>query len=125
MTMNGFATPEGTSRYAIRFKNAAPHHFRREQTLILSSIGIGTYLGNANAATDDSYTDAIVRAVQLGTNVIDSAANYRFQRSERSIGKALAKLKDEHGFSREELVICTTGGYLPLDAAPPLSRRHL
>ena len=79
----------------------------------LSSIGIGTYLGNADEATDLSYTRAIVRAVQLGINVIDTAANYRFQRSERSIGEALKIL------SREELVICTKGGYLPFDGAPP------
>ena len=124
MTMNGFATSEGTSRYAIRFKGFAPNHFRREQTLILSSIGIGTYLGNANEATDQSYTEAIVRAVQLGTNVIDSAANYRFQRSERSIGKALAKLTNELGFSRDELIICTKGGYLPFDGAPPWNVRE-
>jgi aryl-alcohol dehydrogenase-like predicted oxidoreductase len=60
-----------------------------------------------------------VRAVQLGVNVIDSAANYRYQRSERSIGAALKTLTAEHGFTREELVICTKGGYLPFDGEPP------
>jgi hypothetical protein len=48
MTMNGFATPEGTSRTRLVSKARAPNHFRREQTLILLFIGIGTYLGNAN-----------------------------------------------------------------------------
>jgi aryl-alcohol dehydrogenase-like predicted oxidoreductase len=85
----------------------------------LSSIGIGTYLGNADEATDLSYTRAIVRAVQLGVNVIDTAANYRFQRSERSIGEALKILASQHDVPREELVICTKGGYLPFDGAPP------
>ena len=33
-----------------------------------------------------------MRAVELGANVIDTAANYRFQRSERSIGGALNEL---------------------------------
>ena len=87
--------------------------------LVLSSIGIGTYLGNADEATDLSYTRAIVRAVQLGVNVIDTAANYRFQRSERAIGEALKILANEHGVARERLVICTKGGYLPFDGAPP------
>jgi aryl-alcohol dehydrogenase-like predicted oxidoreductase len=87
--------------------------------LVLSSIGIGTYLGNADEATDLSYTRAIVRAVQLGVNVIDTAANYRFQRSERAIGEALKILANEHGIARERLVICTKGGYLPFDGAPP------
>src|ERR1043166_9107593 len=90
----------------------------------LSSIGIGTYLGNADDTTDANYTDAVVRAVQLGVNVIDPAANYRFQRSERSIGAALQILANEHGIARDELVICTKGGYLPFDGAPPRNARE-
>jgi aryl-alcohol dehydrogenase-like predicted oxidoreductase len=91
---------------------------------VLSPIGIGTYLGNADEATDANYTKAVVRAVQLGVNVIDTAANYRFQRSERSIGRALKTLTTEHGVAREELVICTKGGYLPFDGAPPQNLRE-
>src|SRR5215217_5523264 len=115
------ATPEGTARYRERFE---ADHFREQQGLVLSSIGIGTYLGNADEQTDVNYAKAVVRAVQLGCNVIDSAANYRFQRSERSIGQALKTLATEHGFAREELVICTKGGYLPFDEAPPRNVRE-
>jgi aryl-alcohol dehydrogenase-like predicted oxidoreductase len=116
---------EGTVRYYERFTDrAANGHFRQQQGLVLSSIGIGTYLGNPDEATDANYTSAVVRAVQLGANVIDSAANYRFQRSERSIGEALQKLTNEHGFAREELLICTKGGYLPFDGAPPRNLRE-
>ena len=119
------ATPEGTERYRERFAGrAAKNHFRQQQSLTLSSIGIGTYLGNADEATDRNYASAVVRAVQLGANVIDSAANYRFQRSERSIGQALKQLTNEHGFAREELVICTKGGYLPFDGSPPRNVRE-
>jgi aryl-alcohol dehydrogenase-like predicted oxidoreductase len=120
MSLSGSATPEATSRYRDRFKDsAAANHFRQAQKLTLSSIGIGTYLGNPDAATDERYTESIVRAVQHGVNVIDTAANYRFQRSERAIGKALQELTSKHGFARDELVICTKGGYLPFDGAPP------
>ena len=120
MSLSGHATPEGTARYRERFAGrAAQDHFRVRDGLQLSSIGIGTYLGNADAETDARYRDAVVRAVQLGVNVIDSAANYRFQRSERSIGDALRALTTEHGFARDELVLCTKGGYLPFDSAPP------
>jgi aryl-alcohol dehydrogenase-like predicted oxidoreductase len=116
----GCATPEGTLHYRNRFQDkAAAGHFRNAQDLSVSSLGIGTYLGNADAATDEAYTEAIVRAVQLGINVIDSAANYRFQRSERSIGQALQKLSREKGFERQEIVVCTKGGYLPFDGSPP------
>jgi aryl-alcohol dehydrogenase-like predicted oxidoreductase len=114
------ATPEATARYRHRFPK---RHFREQQGLILSSIGIGTYLGNPDEATDQNYANAVVRAVQLGVNVIDSAANYRFQRSERSIGTALQTLANEHGIARDELVICTKGGYLPFDGAPPRNVR--
>jgi len=124
MTLNR-ATSEATERYRERFEGrTAKNHFRRQQGLVLSSIGIGTYLGNADGATDSNYTSAVVRAVQLGTNVIDSAANYRFQRSERSIGGALKTLASEHGFARDELVICTKGGYLPFDGSPPRNVRE-
>ena len=117
-----FATPEGTKKYAERFANAASGHFRAAQGLTLSSIGIGTYLGNWDAATDANYADAIVKFVCLGGNVIDTAANYRFQRSERSIGRALRRLTEE-GFARDELFISTKGGYLPFDGEPPADVR--
>jgi len=120
MALTGFATLEGTARYRDRFnQQAAENHFRNEQKAWLSSVGIGTYLGNADDATDAKYSAAIMRAVELGANVIDTAANYRFQRSERSIGKALDSLTNELEFGREEIVICTKGGYLPFDGAPP------
>jgi len=119
MAAASYATPEGTARYRERFTRAAKDHFRERGGLQLSSIGIGTYLGNPDEATDARYHDAVVRAVQLGVNVIDSAANYRFQRSERSIGDALKTLTTNNAFARDELLLCTKGGYLPFDGAPP------
>ncbi len=113
-----------TNNYRERFPNAAVGYFREQQGLTLSSIGVGTYLGNADDKTDASYTDSVVRAIQLGVNVIDSAANYRFQRSERSIGQALKKLESDFGFTRSEFVLCTKGGYLPFDGAPPRNIRE-
>jgi len=119
MIIRGCATSEGTARYRERFADSAPHHFRNKQSLNLSSLGIGTYLGNADQATDKNYADSVIRSIQLGSNVIDTAANYRFQRSERSIGQALTMLTTEHGFDRSELLICTKGGYLPFDGTQP------
>jgi aryl-alcohol dehydrogenase-like predicted oxidoreductase len=125
MVIEGYATLEGTALYRERFlEKSAENHFRLEQDLWLSSIGIGTYLGDWDEATDARYAEAIARAVELGACVIDSAANYRFQRSERSIGRALARLTGELSFARSELVICTKGGYLPFDGAPPVNARR-
>ncbi|HEX8557202.1 MAG TPA: aldo/keto reductase [Pyrinomonadaceae bacterium] len=122
MTLPGFATTEGTGRYRERFAGtAAEGHFRFEQDLWLSSVGVGTYLGDWDEVTDRAYAGAVTRAVELGANVIDTAANYRFQRSERSVGDALRRLT-EAGFARDEVVVCTKGGYLPFDSQPPAGR---
>jgi len=110
--MSTAATKAGTTSYAHRFAGrAADGHFREAQGLVVSSLGIGTYLGKPDAATDESYAQAVVTAVESGINVIDAAINYRFQRSERSIGTALKQLAAK-GIQREELVLCTKGGYL-------------
>ena len=125
--MTTHATAEATRRYAARFAGSvAAGHFREpvgcatpsEPAPVFSSIGIGTYLGNPDAATDAAYTAAVVAAVEGGINVIDSAINYRFQRSERSVAAALRELA-RRGFAREELILCTKGGFLTTDGEVP------
>lgn len=117
--MSDQATREGTRRFAEKWRGrAADEHFREASGLIVSSIGIGTYLGQPDERTDAAYTEAIVAAVENGINLIDAAINYRFQRSERSIGAALKQLIAK-GISREELVLCTKGGYLTPDGSMP------
>ena len=116
--MDLFATTEGTSRYKSRFNALPQGHFRRSQDLWFSSVGIGTYLGEADEATDRQSLDAILQTVLSGCNVIDTAINYRHQRSERVIGEAL-RLLFLKGISRDELIVSTKGGFLPFDGAPP------
>ena len=86
--------------------------------MFFCQIGIGTYLGNWDDQTDENYVNAISAFARSGGNVIDTASNYRFQRSERSIGKALLGLEN---IDRSELFISTKGGYLPFDTEPPSS----
>lgn len=116
----GAATPEGTLRYAARFQGRAAAGYFREilSGLVLSSIGIGTYLGEPDAATDKGYADSVVAAVEGGINVVDSAINYRLQRSERSVGTALRSLA-ANGFERREIVVCTKAGFLTPDGEMP------
>jgi len=116
----GSATADGTLRYAARFQGrSAAGHFREIRGgLVLSSIGIGTYLGEPDDSTDRSYADAVVAAVESGINVVDSAINYRFQRSERAIGAALKDLFAK-GYSRDEIVLCTKAGFLTPDGEMP------
>jgi aryl-alcohol dehydrogenase-like predicted oxidoreductase len=131
--MKPHATVEGTQRYANRFAGRTGNaHFvsipdpdKRQNTpenlgpgLAVSTIGIGTYLGEPDQATDAAYTDAVITAVESGFNVIDTAINYRLQRSERSIGAALAELA-RRGYTRDEILLCTKAGYLTPDGDMP------
>jgi aryl-alcohol dehydrogenase-like predicted oxidoreductase len=115
------ASRDGTRRFRDRMAGAVPpEHFRAGPNgLLLSSIGMGTYLGDPDDATDAAYGQALVAAVSLGTNVIDTAINYRAQRSERVIGMALAALIEAGDLRRDEVVVCTKGGYLPFDGDCP------
>ncbi len=120
MAHAGFATTEGTQNFAKAHSTAChPEHFRQLNGLWLSSIGIGTYLGEADEATDTAYRDSVTAAVRGGCNVIDTAVNYRYQRSERSIRAALDDLFASGEVGREALVISTKGGFIPFDTHPP------
>jgi aryl-alcohol dehydrogenase-like predicted oxidoreductase len=124
MKLPGYATTEGTERYRKRFETSlAPEHFRQSQTLWISSIGLGTYLGNHDAETDRLYHQAVVQAVKSGCNVIDSAINYRFQRSERAVGSALQELASA-GYKRDEIIVATKGGFIAYDGEPPKDARR-
>ncbi|MGH7232107.1 MAG: aldo/keto reductase [Nitrospiraceae bacterium] len=122
MVLSAYATVEGTRRYRERMvaRGVAPGHFREDLGgLSLSSIGLGTYLGGHDAKTDALYLDAIKRALVSGCNVLDSAINYRCQRSERVIGQALGELHRDGAVARDEILVATKGGFIPYDDAPP------
>jgi len=118
------ATAAATARFAARFAASRASDFYRAGPIEnrLSSIGIGTYLGECGDADDVRYERAIRAAVTSGINVIDTAINYRCQRSERAAGRAIAALERDGLAAREELLICTKGGYIPLDGEVPASR---
>ena len=120
------ATAAGTERLAARFADERVPDFYRPAGggLVASSIGIGTYLGEPDDAEDRRYADALHAAVAVGINVIDAAINYRCQRSERVVGQVLASLVGDRAARRDEIIVCTKGGYIPLDGAPPASREE-
>lgn len=114
MAIAGFATTDGTRSYAARLAAVVgKSHFRSAAGLTFSSLGVGTYLGAADAATDALVADAVTASVARGVNVIDTAGNYRFGRGEISVGKALARIIEEEIATRDELIVCTKGGFLP------------
>lgn len=113
------ATAEATAAYAERFVTTLPENFRPMLGLAVSSLGIGTYLGEEDAATDAAYADALHAALSGGINLIDTAVNYRLQRSERVIGRVLAEMVAAGKIRREEVVVATKGGYLTFDGEMP------
>ena len=118
--IKGFATLEGTERLKNRFQGKySDDFFRLKKDLWFSSIGIGSYLGEPDAKTDAQYEDSFCKAVSSGINVIDTAINYRAQRSERAFGKAIAHLVGEGKAQRDELIICTKAGFIPFDGGWP------
>jgi len=76
----------------------------------LSEIGVGTYLGELGEETDRRYFETIIAALGRGINVVDTAINYRYMKSERVVGKVAREV------GRERLFISTKGGYIPFDA---------
>lgn len=113
--ITGHATPQGTAEFAKNHSSVAKNHFKQFDGLTLSSIGIGTYLGKADDATDGLVKDAVIKSVSLGVNVIDTAINYRAQKAERSVGRAIAQLIEKNKARRDQLFISTKNGYVTND----------
>src|SRR5712671_4093209 len=119
--VEGHATPDGTKRCRKRFAEAQPDHFYRPITggPLVSALGLGTYLGECDDAEDARYAATVSAALEKGVNLFDTAINYRCQRSERTIGDSLRAMISSGAVAREEVVVCTKGGYIPLERTPP------
>ena len=128
--LTGSASSEATAGFRDRFPALREAgHFRQArgvpglEELWLSSIGLGTYLGEPDEKADREYTNAIVAGLRSGINVLDTAINYRHQRSERNIGVALQGLTQAGELRRDEVLICTKAGYLCFDGNLPADPR--
>jgi len=110
------ATREATWEYRDRFSTGfARTYFRSFADCVVSSIGLGTYLGDPTDDVDEAYHEAAVTALESGVNVLDTAINYRHQRSERVVGAAL----DEADVDREAVLVATKGGFVGFDGDRP------
>jgi aryl-alcohol dehydrogenase-like predicted oxidoreductase len=124
-TSRDVATAAGTRRLRDRFADRfAADFYRPFGKLQSSSIGFGSYLGACDEADDAAYRHALPLALGEGINLIDTAINYRCQRSERDIGAALRDAVAAGVVTRDEVIICTKGGYLPLDDTTPATREE-
>ncbi len=113
--ISGHATPDGTASFSKRQAKVAKNHYKSFSGLFLSSVGIGTYLGNPDNTTDKLVQDAVKTSVRSGINVIDTAINYRAQKAERTVGRAVLELVESGDVKREEIFISTKNGYITND----------
>jgi aryl-alcohol dehydrogenase-like predicted oxidoreductase len=122
--VEGRATSEGTRRFRKRFAKTRGDDFYRDLTggPLVSSLGLGTYLGECDDSEDARYASAITAALEKGVNLLDTAINYRCQRSERAVGTAIRESIAAGTVRREEVVVCTKGGYIPLEGSPPTTK---
>jgi aryl-alcohol dehydrogenase-like predicted oxidoreductase len=121
--ISGRATAEATQAFTSRVASGLVGDFYRDLSgLPVSSIGMGTYLGECDDAEDQRYERLLVAGINSGLNLIDTAINYRCQRSERAVGGAIRGALSAGSATRSEIVVCTKAGYVPLEKEPPASR---
>lgn len=121
--ISGRATAEAAHAFTSRFASGLAGDFYRDLSgLSVSSIGMGTYLGECDDAEDLRYERLIATGIKRGLNLIDTAINYRCQRSERAVGSAIRDAIAAGSAARSEVVVCTKAGYVPLEKQPPASR---
>lgn len=110
------ATSADTFAYKERHGDSfARTYFRLCGNLAVSSIGAGTYLGDPTDEVDDAYFESLTTAFESGMNVVDTAINYRHQRSERVVGRAV----EAADVDRSSLFVSTKGGFVPFDERRP------
>jgi len=113
--ISGFATTEGTKTF-MQNSSINPLNFNIFEKLHLSNVGIGTYLGEPDSRTDELVKNAVKQSVLSGVNVIDTAINYRAQKAERAVGKALSELVKENKIFRDQIFVSSKNGYVTNDA---------
>ena len=108
------ANKEATYNFAKRF-STYKDFYTISNNLVFSKLGLGTF--NKEPYKEENYIfhyiEAVKEAVRSGINLIDTASNYRYGQSEREIGTAIKELGNE--VKREELIICSKGGFIQLD----------
>ena len=112
----GFATFEDTYGFAKKFSTYKDFYIKHDN-LIFSKLGLGTF--NKEPYKEENYVfhyiAAVKQAVRSGINLIDTASNYRYGQSEKEIGEALRELIADNEVKREELIICSKGGFIQLE----------
>ena len=57
--IEGYATTNGTGSFITKHNSVDSRNFRKIHGLSLSNVGVGTYLGNIDNATDELVKNAV------------------------------------------------------------------
>jgi aryl-alcohol dehydrogenase-like predicted oxidoreductase len=110
------ATTQATYNFAKQFSHYKDFYIKHND-LIFSKLGLGTF--NKEPYKEENYVfhyiEGVKQAIKSGINLIDTASNYRYGQSEKEIGVALEELLQEQSISRQELIICSKGGFIQLE----------
>ena len=110
------ATLDDTLNFAKKFSHYKDFYIKHNN-LVFSKLGLGTF--NKEPYKEENYVfhyiAGVKEAIKNGINLIDTASNYRYGQSEKEIGIALQELFEEGDTKREELIICSKGGFIQLD----------
>ncbi|MDR2100561.1 MAG: aldo/keto reductase [Campylobacteraceae bacterium] len=111
-----YATGEATYGFAKKFSHYRDFYIKHND-LYFSKLGFGTFKKEPYKEEnyDFNYKEALREAIFGGINVIDTAINYRYQQSEREVGEVLRGLFENGEVRRGEIVVCSKGGFIPLD----------
>lgn len=105
--------------FSDQFPHAVAHDFFRDIAgLHLSTLGLGTYRGAPDDATDLLYEHSALLALRSGINVLDTALHYREQRSERALRATLRTLINANELQRDQIFVATKAGLLTPGAMP-------
>ena len=119
------ATKEATYNFAKKF-STYKDFYTLSNELVFSKLGLGTF--NKEPYKEENYVfhyiEGVKEAVKNGINLIDTASNYRYGQSEKEIGEALKELFSENAVAREELIICSKGGFIQLEYPFPENPYH-
>ncbi len=106
--LNGYATQEGTNRHAAAHPSLTFNKLGSTGWQV-SQAGFGGYRVDTDVPP---FQEALMQALGLGINLIDTSSNYADGGSETLVGQTVQKLVRQGKLQRDELVIVTKGGYL-------------
>mmetsp|Transcript_2672 Transcript_2672/g.3866 ORF Transcript_2672/g.3866 Transcript_2672/m.3866 type:complete len:437 (+) Transcript_2672:136-1446(+) len=108
------ASHAATARFWARLgnqlgKKVHESNIRKLGPLSVSAVGFGGY----RATIDDAkHIKALIKAIEGGVNLIDTAPTYKNGASEVLIGSVLNLLAEQKRLERDEVVIMTKAGYI-------------